>query len=391
MGQGIQWVADQHSVAKMVERLKGHSILAFDTEFIRETTFFPKIALLQVATREEAWLVDPTVLSVDDLKPLLDVLADPDVLKIVHAAYADQECLFWSYDLIAEPVLDTAVAAALTGYGDNVGLGKLLKEVVGVQLPKGRARVKWLQRPLSKELLTYAEQDVAHLVELGEKLKEKLEKRGRLAWAMEESKILPSAFDVPAEDMARRMAKSAQMDGVTLSALTELLRWREDRARRANLPRGWVADNDILVALAKVRPRSLEELRSFRGLNAKEVERSGRDILEAVAHGIENPVAVAPVERPTMQDREDHVFDFVRTYVSFLADRHAIALRFLINTAKATVLVAHGDRTPEQWVEEGILSPQACSLIGEELKALLSGQRGLVLRNGKVEILKLSP
>jgi ribonuclease D len=157
------------------------------------------------------------------------------------------------------------------------------------------------------------------------------------------------------------------------------------------LPRGWVADNDILVALAKVRPRSIEDLRSFRGLNAKEVERSGRDILQAVACGVEHPVAVAPVERPTMQDREDHVFDFVRTYVSFLADRHAIALRFLINTAKATLLVAHGDRTPEQWVQEGILSPQACNLIGDELKALLAGERGLVLRNGKVEILKLSP
>src|SRR4051812_28975815 len=122
-------------VADMASRLRGKRTIGIGTEFIRETSFFPKIALLQVADEKESWLLDPTRLDKTDLAPLLEILTDVNVLKILHAAYADQECLYWSYNTLAEPVLDTAVAGALTGYGDNVGLAKLLKEILHLNLP----------------------------------------------------------------------------------------------------------------------------------------------------------------------------------------------------------------------------------------------------------------
>jgi len=381
-------IQDPRALVEIAAKVRESKVVAVDTEFIRETTFFPKIALLQLATREEAWLLDPVALSKEDLQPILEVFADTSILKLMHAAYADQECLYWAYQMTAEPVLDTAVAAALTGLGDNVGLGKLLRDVLHITLPKGRARVKWLQRPLPEDLRIYAEQDVSHLVELSEILENKLKVKDRWEWALEESRVDPKVFEIPPEDVARRIAKGGHFDPSAYPVLVELIRWREDRARNANLPRGWVADNEILVALAKVQPHSMDQLRTFRGLNAKEVDRSGTRILEAIKKGLAAPRPdSAEFVRPVIVERDDHLQEFIKTYVSFLADKHEIALRLLINTGKANVLAQNPKPDPERWVKEGILSPRAGKLIGKDLAALLSGQRGLILKNGKVEII----
>lgn len=285
--------------------------IGIDTEFIRETTFFPRIALIQAATEENAWLIDPLAFTEEELRPFLDLLRDPRILKIVHAAFADQECLYWAYGVIADPILDTAVAGALLGLGDNVGLGKLLKEVCHVTVAKGRARVKWLQRPLSRELLVYAEQDVAHLVRLGRTLIDRLKRKSRVAWAMEESIVPISGFDTPPEDTAMRMAKSGHIDPTAFNVLVELLRWRDDRAKQANLPRAWVCGNELLVSLAKVRPSTIEDLRSFRGLNSKEVDRNGERILDAIHRGKQAPRESfdVPERQPMPTEHEDHVLD----------------------------------------------------------------------------------
>ena len=383
-------IQNSRDIPAIADALRQVDMIGVDTEFIRETTFFPKIALLQIATDTQAWLIDPTTLSNDDLAPILDVFKDQKILKLMHAAYADQECFYWAYGFVAEPVLDTAIAAALTGFGDNIGLGKLLRDVLHVSLPKGRARVKWLQRPLPSDLLQYAEQDVAHLVRLSRVLGERLKTKNRWDWAIEESRIEPQVFESSPEDIAKRLAKSGHLDAVSFPVLVELLRWREERARHANMPRGWVADNEILVALSKVQPTTMEQLRTFRGLNGKELDRSGQRILDAVKKGKAAPKDDSlSFSRSAPAEREDHLFEFIRTYVSFLADRHEIALRLLINTGKAQQLAQNPSLDEETWIKEGLLSRNACGLIGEELKELLSGKRGLILKNGKVEILKL--
>jgi ribonuclease D len=384
-------IQDAAAVAEMAGNIRGKNRLGIDTEFIRETSFFPKIALIQVATDTQSWLLDPTRLSKEDLQPLLAILADASVLKIMHAAFADQECLYWSYGMVAQPVLDTAVAGALCGYGDNVGLAKLLKEILQVSVPKGRSRVKWLARPLPRELLVYAEQDVAYLVALGEALLARLSSRGRVDWAIAESYLDASAFEVSPEELAMKMARNGQMDPGTYLVLRELVRWREERARTANMPRGWIADNEVLVALAKSRPARIDELRSFRGLSAKEVDRNGERILEAIRRGKEAPREEVhlPSRAPIPSEHEDHALDLLKAYVAYLAARHAIAPRYLLHSSRALALLQNPEKTAAEWVELGILTPPAKELVGDELKALLSGNRALVLRGGKVEILPL--
>lgn len=380
------------AVADMAAELSKQASIAVDTEFIRETTFYPKVALIQVATREKTWLVDPVALTGQQMEPLLVVLKNPNILKVMHAAYSDQECFHTAYKVIVDPVLDTSIAAALIGMGDNLGLGRLLKDLLNVNLPKGRARARWLQRPLPPELLEYAEQDVAHLVELGEGLADRLNQKNRLDWALEESRVDAKEFDPSPLDMARRVAKSGQLDGNALPILVELFTWREDRARRADLPRGWVADNETLVALAKVKPKSIEELRSFRGLKPKEVDRSGATIIDAVKRGLATPKDTYPkISRPYVphSDEVEHVVDLVQSYVAYLASHHAIATRFLLSSNKAFLLVLHGEKEIDWWVKEEILSLQAGKLIGLDLKELLEGRRGLAIRKGRVEILSL--
>ncbi len=384
------FITHADGVLEMVDALKGEKVIGLDTEFIRETTFFPKIALIQVATREKSWLLDPVALSQEDIQPFLDVLYDKNVLKILHAAFADQEVLYWAYGRIAEPVLDTAVAAALCGYGDNVGLAKLTKDVLRVHLHKGRARVKWLARPLSNELLHYAQQDVEYLVELGTRMEEWLREKDRWEWALEESYVDPKDFDTPPEDIAHRLAKSGQLDETTYNVLLELVRWREERARRANLPRSWVADNEVLLALARSRPKSINELKSFRGIGPKEIDRSGEHLMRAIETGLNAPKENAdlPARNLAAAEVDSLALDLMKAYMACLSARYQIAPRFLLRTGRAADLVVLAKHDPSEWVSKGILSQSASEVIGRDLKDMLDGKLLLGIKSGRVEIIR---
>ena len=389
--QSPNWVGSSETLQAMVDVLVKSPVIGVDTEFIRETTFFPKIALIQIATEDDTWLVDPLAFDKESMLPLLTVLQEPSILKVMHAAYGDQECLFWSYGILAAPVIDTAVAAALSGYGDNIGLAKLVREVLGVHLPKGRARVKWLARPLSRELLSYAQQDVAHLVRLEQFMEKKLRQGGRWDWALEESHLPPEAFDESPAEIAIRLAKNGSWDGAGVAALEKLVAWREKRARQSDIPRGWIADNEVLVALARVRPQSLEEMHSFRGFKPKEVERSGAMILEMLREAERTPAVDVPNNRrgPMAPEYDEHAVELMKAFIALMSAKHEIATRFLLPQQKMLALLHRGGDSLEKWIESGLLTLSAANLIGGDLQEFLSGSKGLALKKGRVHLLDL--
>lgn len=372
---------------QMITALKQADTIAVDTEFVRETTFFPQMALIQVATTDAIWLVDPLAFEERELDPLLDIFRDPKILKIMHAAFADQECFYWAFGEMAEPVLDTAVGAALLGLGDNIGLGKLTREVLNINLAKGRARAKWLKRPLSPELLHYAAQDVRYLVSLGQTLEGRLKKKDRWEWALEVGKVEEDSFNASPQQIAERLGRSTQVESSDYPVLLELVRWRETRARKADLPRNWVADNETLISLTKVKPGNIEELRSFRGLNGKEVDRSGNDILSAIRTGRESKVT-APFEKREGYVRapEEAFVSFIQTYVDLLARDLEIAPRFLLTSPSAARLAQSWDGNIDQWIKDEILTPRAAALVGAELQCLVRGEHGLVVEKGRVKV-----
>lgn len=389
-------------IRDLASALRGQEAIAFDTEFIRETTFFPIVEIIQIATREQSWLVDahafkkgyrPGPQSGFDpgLRPLLDVLEDPRILKIVHAAQGDEECLYTSFGIVASPILDTATAASLCGYGEAIGLGRLLKLVLDIAINKGHARTNWSVRPLPEQLAEYAHADVKYLVQLGQELMRRLDEMGRRPWALELSSKWEDRklYEADVDGIAQKLSKSGRLDKREYATLIELVRWREDRVRQLNLPRRWVADDTVLLDLAHARPKDLAHLGTFRGLNKGELKNSGEAILSAIRRGQEQSGQVQPPRsgKPDLPTPEEgQVLELLRCYVSILADRHRIAAKHLLTSAQFMSLLRNTLGQPEDLVKLGILNDEAARLIGGDLIAFVEGRKALSVRAGQVVI-----
>jgi ribonuclease D len=402
MKKNYNLLTTSEEISELASKLAEKSVISFDTEFIRENTFYPIVEIIQVATDEESWLVDAAAFKKGfrpgpqggfnpGIKPLLDVFENKNILKIVHAAQGDQECLYTSFGVLASPCFDTSVGASLCGLGEAVGLGKLLKSVLDVTIAKGHARTNWSVRPLPNQLLEYAHSDVEYLVELGGKLLQQVEQMGRRDWAMQlsakwEKKEL---YELDIEAMAQRLARGGRLDRRGYAALLELVKWREERVRQLNLPRRWVADDAVLMDLAHVRPKDIEHLSSFRGLNKGELKNSGETILAALQRA-ESAEVSAParerVEPPSAE--ESQVLDLIKCYVGILADRHRIAAKHLMTTAQLLPLLRNPIGAPEDLVRFNILTDEAARLIGAELIEFIHGKRALFIQKSRIREMK---
>jgi ribonuclease D len=407
-------LSTSEQIFEMAQTLKSHDMIAFDTEFIRESTFFPIVEIIQIATDSESWLVDAQAFKKSHrsrkasdngqasshfydpgLQPLIDIFNDSKILKILHAAQGDQECLYSAFGIVASPTLDTAIAASLCGHGDGIGLGRLVKLVLDVTLQKGHARTNWSVRPLPSQLMEYAHSDVVHLVELGQKLLNHLEQLGRKPWAFElsakwENKAL---YQTDVEGLTQKLARGGRLDRKTTTALRSLLQWREERVRHLNLPRRWVADDHVLIDLAQVRPKDLEHLSSFRGLNKGELKNSGEAILKALSEAMEEDGgAVMKVPKPPVPSQEEsQVLDLMGCFINILADKHKIAAKHLMATAKLLPLLRSKINSSNELIDTGFLSKEAARLIGNELIEMLNGKRALCIKGNRIQTLTIGP
>ena len=425
-------------IAALAARLKTERILAVDTEFIRESTFFPTIEIIQIATRSQSWLVDARAFkkgyradephSFDSgINPLLEILRDPDILKVFHAAQADQECLYTSFGTLARPILDTAVAASLCGLGENLGLAKLLSLILKIEIEKGHARTHWSARPLPLPLQKYAHADVEHLVALGEALLAQTQRLGRQDWALKLSAQWndPKLYEPDLEQQAQRLARGQNRVRLILA----LLQWREQRVRLLNIPRRWFADDQVLVNLAHSRPKDLAHLATFRGLHRQEVQQRGLALLQIIAQAPEGPLAATtPTGRigtheerrgqkssasvpsetkivserrrrgspsPSLQDSELRAAEAIKCFLGTLAHRIRIAGRYLLSSEQIALLVRLSPATLkhpsvpqilEQLVADEMLGEESARLIGSELIAFLRGEWALRLREGELQV-----
>jgi ribonuclease D len=383
----IELIRDPQTIADVAQRLNEAPLIAFDTEFLRERTFYPQLGLLQLADAEESWLIDPLGVSVEDMRPLLDVLMNPDVLKAAHSAEQDQECLYSHYGIVAAPLFDTSIGAALTGKGDQIGLAPLLRKMVGVNLPKGHTRTNWLNRPLQPAMCEYAVADVAHLVELAEKLLAELKRRGRRRWALKLSAEMadPARYEADGVAIARKLGLNARLNQREYAVLKELAQWREARVRKRNIPRRWLAEDQILVQLARAQPRKAEELADFRGLGARVRDYGATQILEAIERGLAVPEEdlEAPPEKLEPIGNESAALTVLKCFLTFLAQESDVPLRYLLDADAPLLLLRQRFKTLEELKESGILGEGALEVFGEEILALLSGKRALKIQDGR--------
>lgn len=288
-GQPIVGVETAADLRVAVERWAEAPALALDTEFLRERTFFQRLGLIQVSDGRACYLVDP--LALPDLGPMAEILAAPEIVKVFHSASEDLEVLGRHLGVLPEPLFDTQIAAALAGVGSSLGYQRLVSQLLGIDLPKGETRTDWLARPLSAAQRIYAAEDVALLLPLHEQLTLQLAELGREEWAAADARALSrssSAEPDPARAY-RRVKGHGRLTRRQLGILQELSAWREQEARERDLPRGFVAKDDLLLALALKRPAAIDDLRRLAGADGPTLARYGETLLALVARGAELP------------------------------------------------------------------------------------------------------
>ncbi|MEM9404951.1 MAG: ribonuclease D [Acidobacteriota bacterium] len=256
--------------------------LGIDTEFIRTRTFFPRLGLIQIADAEGCVLLD--AVAIENWEPFVDVLESSEIGKILHSPSEDFEVFQGEFGVLPLPLFETQVAATLVGMGSGVGYQRLVQELFGDELPKGEQRSNWLKRPLTESQCRYAAQDVEYLVEAQEVLAERLEQKGRAEWAMEEFDRLVSASleRLDPQRVFERMKKGGLRSRRDLTLLRRLCEWREQRARKRDIPRGFVLKDDALIEIARRKPESIAELKRIDGVQPRSAAKFGDDVLDVI-------------------------------------------------------------------------------------------------------------
>lgn len=272
------WIDQPEHLATHLAAWKNQPLVALDTEFIRERTYYPQLALVQLAVPGEILLVDPTVPGMAEvLRPLLE---DPAICKLMHSASEDLQALLRGCAAVPSPLFDTQVAAAMAGLGAGLSYLKLVEQITGVTLEKGETRSDWLRRPLSTSQLKYAADDVLHLHAVHSALETKLRELDRLDWLRADTeRAIGNArndADDPLPHMALRSAQS--LDATGQARLCRLLRWRDVEARRVDRPKSWVLDNELAVLLSRRPPDDFHRFNTLLDAHPKAPRKSRREL-----------------------------------------------------------------------------------------------------------------
>jgi ribonuclease D len=298
-------IDSQDGMDAAVFRLHAATRLALDTEFMRERTYYAKLCLVQLATDNDCFLIDP--LAGLDLAGLFDLLMDPGKPKILHAARQDLEILFQAAGRVPAPIFDTQLAAAMLGYPGQAGYADLVASELGHSIDKGQTRTDWSRRPLSDPQLAYAADDVHHLLELHTRLSNRLEEAGRSEWLLEEAGAYADAglYQTDPADAWRRVKGFARLQPVEQNRVRALAQWRERRAIDSDKPRGWILKDAALLDLGTRQPRTVEELEQMSSLPAGLVRRRGNELLDVLDRAQASPSGEAVVPLPGKPTAEE--------------------------------------------------------------------------------------
>jgi ribonuclease D len=375
----LQYIDSAQALQAFCSRLAGVDWIALDTEFLREKTYYPKLCLLQIATPEVVACIDP--LALDDLNPLLELIFDPAITKVMHAARQDMEIFFHLRGAAPGPVFDTQIAALLLGYPDQIGYGNLVREMLGVNLDKLHTRADWSLRPLTRDQLHYAADDVIYLVEVYRQLQHKLQQLGRLDWLAEDFAQLSRAelYQTHPEQAWLKVKGSNRLKGASLSVLQALASWREEQAIRRDLPRGWILRDDALLEIARHKPATAEALGKLRGLGDRLLDKFGEQLVALVvnAAGVKPQAFPGSDERVRLTPAQDALVDVMMALVRLGGARHALNPAMLASRKDLEKLALGA-------ADADVLHGWRRKLVGEQLQALLAGELGVAVRDGEL-------
>jgi ribonuclease D len=371
------------ALAQACDAMRKAEFVAVDTEFMRESTYWPKLCLVQAAGGDVEAVIDPLAEGLD-LAPLLELMHDTDVLKVFHAARQDLEIFYHLSQKVPAPIFDVQVAAAALGLGDSIAYDALVRSLLKREVDKSSRYTDWARRPLSDRQLAYALSDVTHLRDLFPRLREMLDKRGRSDWVAEEMLDLgaDSTYALIPEDAWKRL-KLRKTNAPYLAALKAAAEWREHEAQERDIPRQRVLKDDALYEIALQRPASAEELGRLRAVpNGFERSRAGKTLVDAITPAIKDPAAHAP-DPPKFTPAPPGIgptIDLLKVLLRVQAEAHAVAPR-LIGTVSDLELIAARDDA-----DVPALKGWRREVFGEAALKLKRGESALRLKRGRVTI-----
>ncbi|GAB4065819.1 ribonuclease D [Ancylobacter sonchi] len=377
----MDMITTTDSLAAACERLSRHPFVTVDTEFLRESTFWPKLCVVQLASTDEAVVVDAIAEGID-LAPLFELMANEQVLKVFHAGRQDIEIVWHLAGIIPHPVFDTQVAAMVLGHGDSISYDQLVQRLTGAVLDKSLRFTDWSRRPLSAAQITYAEADVTHLRDVYRKLDADLVKRGRSEWVTEEMAVLisPDTYRQEPERAWERL-RSRVRKPKDLAVLMEVAAWREREAQSRDIPRSRILKDEVLGEIAAQHPTTPERLAGLRSIpKGFERSRTGEQILEAVRAGLaRDPKTLPEIERDRpLSNGASATVELLKVLLRMTSEQHGVAAKVIATVDDLERIAA--DHEPQV----AALAGWRRELFGEKALALKDGRLALAMQRGRV-------
>jgi len=373
-------------LAAFCDKIKGQPFVAVDTEFMRETTYWPKLCLIQAAAPNAEAVIDPLADGID-LEPFLAIMRDAKILKVFHAARQDVE-IFNNLQAMPRPLFDTQVAGMAAGYGEQIAYDALVRQMLKIELDKSSRFTDWARRPLTDNQLTYALADVTHLAKLFPMLRERLEREGRLAWVQDEMNDLtdPANYDVEPENAWKRL-RPRRHTAKYLAVYKAVAAWRERMAQTRDQPRGRILKDEAIDEIATQAPTdadALDRLRSVpKGFSGS---RFGPDLVSAIREALKDPEGYAPVIEKTRQQASPAagaVVELLKVLLKARAEEANVASK-LIATVSDLEQIANDDEA-----DVGALKGWRREAFGEDALKLKRGELALVLDGARVRVVEV--
>ena len=375
----MKLLTENDELAAVCERFSAFEFVTVDTEFLRETTFWPRVCVIQLASPEEAVAIDALSDNID-LTPFFSLMAKPDVVKVFHAARQDIEIIWRLGRLIPAPLFDTQVAAMVCGFGEQASYLDLVKAITRANLDKSSRFTDWSRRPLSEAQIEYAIADVTHLREIYAALRGRLERSERLEWLADEMQTLtsPATYEQHPDNAWERLRHRIRKPR-DLGVMMELAAWREQEAQSRDVPRSRILKDDILIEIAQAAPRSIEALANLRSFpKGMERSRTGAEIVAAVERGLAREPTTLPRIDRARRGANAATVELLKVLLRQVSEETGVAAK-MIATVEDLEEIAGDDEAFSP-----ALKGWRRTIFGEKALQLKKGRLALAVEHGKV-------
>ncbi|KJS25813.1 MAG: ribonuclease D [Hyphomonadaceae bacterium BRH_c29] len=377
-------ITEQSALEDFCGKLAESDFICVDTEFHRETTYWPELCLVQASAPGVEGLIDPLAEDLD-IGPFLNLIAADNRVKVFHAARQDIEIFNRLIGHPPGPIFDTQVAAMALGYGDSISYDNLVQRVLRRQIDKSSQFTDWMRRPLSQKQLVYALGDVTHLRDAYLIMRDKLDSSGRLPWVQEEMSDLedPAKYDTDPAKAWQRLKLRTQKKDYT-AVIVAVAAWREQLAQELDKPRRRILKDDAIQEIASQKPRSENDYNQLRAVpNGFVRSKHGQGLIEAVVAALDNPSSLAPDLEPRQQNAQIPAGapELLKVLLKHVSDEHDVVPRLIANAADID-RIARGDKGDDIPAMQG----WRYEMFGRKAEALLSGKLAVSFEGGQVRL-----